>query len=396
MARSSKLARGVAVAVVTAVVACGSSASPPFLRDPQGVPDAGVDAPPPSLIGDAGPILRSCGTGPDGGVCACADEPLAIDPPILYFVLDRSGSMSTNGKWATVVSVVEQVALGLGPRIKIGAAVFPDPAVDQCQQGLQVFPVSGGKATAPVQGDGAFGTPGPVLKAFDAALAAISPSGGTPTAATLQALLPQIEGYGGKAYVVLATDGGPNCNDAATCTSATCTLNLEGDNGCKATGPNCCVADGGGSSSDCLDTQPTVDAVTAYAKSSIPVYVVGVPGSEPYATVLDALAIAGGTARGGEPQYYAVSTYDQQALATAMSKIAAKIVGSCTLTLDQVPPVPDQVNVFLDGTAIPQAGADGWTLNGKTVTILGKSCAAILDGSVIDVRVVAGCPTLTH
>jgi len=121
-----------------------------------------------------------------------------------------------------------------------------------------------------------------------------------------------------------------------------------------------------------------------------------VPGSEPYAKLLDQLALAGGTARGSEPQYYAVTTYDQQAFASAMSKIAAKVAGSCTLTLDHVPPLADQINVFLDGTAIAQAGADGWTISGKTVTILGKSCQAILDGDVVDVRVVAGCPTVIH
>jgi hypothetical protein len=39
-------------------------------------------------------------------------------------------------------------------------------------------------------------------------------------------------------------------------------------------------------------------------------------------------------------------------------------------------------------------GTDGWTLDGTTVTILGASCQKILDGDVLDVRVVAGCPTL--
>ena len=105
---------------------------------------------------------------------------------------------------------------------------------------------------------------------------------------------------------------------------------------------------------------------------------------------------ASGTARATEPLYYAVSTADEQALFAAMSQIAAQITGSCTLTLDKAPPDPSLVNVFLNGNAIPQSGPNGWTLSGKTVTILGTSCQAILNGDVLDVRVVAGCPTLTH
>jgi len=66
------------------------------------------------------------------------------------------------------------------------------------------------------------------------------------------------------------------------------------------------------------------------------------------------------------------------------------------LTLDQVPPDPSQLNVFLDGAVLPQAGADGWTLNGTIVTILGSSCDEITAGDVLDVRVEDGCPTVTQ
>jgi hypothetical protein len=61
-----------------------------------------------------------------------------------------------------------------------------------------------------------------------------------------------------------------------------------------------------------------------------------------------------------------------------------------------VPPDPNLVNVFFDGSPLPQSGPDGWTLSGTTVTVLGASCQKILDGDVLDVRVVAGCPTVTR
>ena len=301
--------------------------------------------------------------------------------------------MNDGNKWGTIRGVIGQLATSLGPRAKFGAAVFPDPSQDSCAPGVAVWPSFD---VPPLQGDGTLNTPGPRDLSLMAALARIDANGGTPTAATFSALLPKLERWGGKTYVVLATDGGPNCNASADCESSMCTLNIESDAPCTPAGLDCCAPNGPGGPLACLDAQPTLGAVSAFAAAGIPVYVLGVPGSEPYATLLDALATAGGTARGSEPQYYAVSTFDEQALATAMAKIAAKITGSCTLTLDAVPPVPDDVNVFLNGTAIAQAGPDGWTLAGQVVTILGTSCQAIMNGDVLDVRVVAGCPTVTH
>lgn len=385
--RASFLPGVLAGAVV--LVACGSPSLPPVLGgtygDDASASDAGA-----SLVGDASPVIMDCGVGPDGGVCACADEPLAIDPPTLYFVLDRSGSMTELNKWNTVRSVLETVALQLGGRAAFGAAVFPDPAADGCSVGRQIF--------APSVGDALNLVPGPVDRALFYTLGHIAANGGTPTAATLKRLLPTLESNKGKTYVVLATDGGPNCDANTACSAAMCTLNIEGQNGCTPTGTDCCSPQAmtGSPQLACLDAQPTLDAVSAIAAAGIPVYVVGVPGSEPYANLLDQLATAGGTARPSEPLYYAVSSADEQALFSAMSKIAAQITGSCTLTLDNAPPDPTLVNVFLDGSAISQSGPNGWTLSGNTVTILGTSCQAIQSGDVLDVRVVAGCPTVTQ
>ena len=37
---------------------------------------------------------------------------------------------------------------------------------------------------------------------------------------------------------------------------------------------------------------------------------------------------------------------------------------------------------------------DGWTYASQTVTLEGASCQKVLEGEVLDVRVVAGCPTI--
>ena len=368
---------------------CGETGYPSTLGDshPGGEGGASGDGGA-QQFGDGSLLEKSCGVGPDGGVCACADETLVGDPPTLYFVLDRSGSMNDSNKWVTVQITLEKVMIALGPRAKVGAAVFPDPAQDSCSPGREVFP--------PTRGDAPAGTAGPTEVGFLELLGRFSANGGTPTAATLEALAPHIEAIPGKTYVILATDGGPNCDATASCTSEMCTYNIENVPGCPPNGmPDCCDPTTGGQPLDCLDAQPTIDAVAALALAGIPVYVVGVPGSAPYASLLDQLATAGGTARATEPLYYAVDTADQAALYAAMSKIAAKIAGSCILTLDQVPPDPALLNVFLDGKVLPQQGPDGWTLNGTLVTILGASCDAITAGDVLDVRVEAGCPTVT-
>jgi hypothetical protein len=370
-------------------VACGNGSRPPLLGDTT-LDDGGAvgDDAGPVLVSDGSILEKNCGVGPDGGVCACADEALLGDPPTLYFVLDRSGSMNGSNKWSTIQIALEKIVIALGPRAQVGAAVFPDPAQDQCAPGVEVF--------ASRRGDAPAGTPGPTELALLQTLGHIAASGGTPTAATLQKLAPTLQAIPGKTFVILATDGGPNCDASATCTAATCTANIENTPGCPPGGPTCCTDPTTGGPLSCLDSQPTIDAVTALAKAGIPVYVVGVPGSQPYADLLDQLATAGGTARGSEPQYYAVDTADQAAFYSAMSKVAAKIAGSCILTLNQVPPDPSLINVFLDGTVLPQSGPDGWTLNGTIVTLLGASCQAVQNGDVIDVRVVAGCPTVTQ
>jgi hypothetical protein len=194
--------------------------------------------------------------------------------------------------------------------------------------------------------------------------------------------------------VVLATDGGPNCNPMAACSVDQCQPNIEGIAGCTPTGRNCCM---GINNLACNDGEPTKTAVAAIAAKGIPVYVVGVPGSAPYAQLLSELAQVGGTARAsdagpGSTQYYDVNSTDQAAFEGALRNVAAKATGSCTMQLNAAPTDPNLVNVFLNEKPLAQDG--NWTLTGQTITILDPECQSILNGDVLDVRVVAGCPTV--
>jgi hypothetical protein len=362
---------------------CGAVDRPASLGDT--IASGGSGSSPPLNVGTT-TYEPMCNLGPEGGVCACADEALAGDVPTIYFVLDRSGSMAEMNKWSNVQIALDQLVIALGPRAAIGAAVFPSPSGQDCSAGVEVF--------SPTRGNSPAGKAGATEAVLITVLSRIPAAGGTPTAATLVSLLPRLASLPGKTYVILATDGGPNCDEAASCAADMCTSNIDNVGGCPPGGPpNCCTGDATASVA-CLDAQPTIDAVQQIAAAGIPVYVVGVPGSAPYADLLDTLARTGGTARASEPQYYAIDTADQSALLSSLSGIAAEITGTCTLELDAVPPDPQLVNVFLDEHVLPQDGPDGWTIDGTTVTITGASCQTILQGGVLDVRVVAGCPTV--
>lgn len=297
--------------------------------------------------------------------------------------------MAEGNKWSTIINVLGQLVVDLGPRVKIGAAVFPNTRtnLDECGPGLEVF--------APTQGDTPPGWLGPTGVALLTTLGHLSPFGATPTAVTLKALQPQLQALPGKTYVVLATDGGPNCNPTAACAGDQCQPNIESIAGCAPTGPNCCT---GVNNLACNDGEPTKSAVAAITASGIPVYVVGVPGSAPYARLLNELAQAGGTARtpdagAGTTQYYDVNSTDQTAFEAALRNVAARVTGSCTMQLNTAPTDPGLVNVFLNEKPLAQDG--NWTLTGQTVTIVDpKTCQSILNGDVLDVRVVVGCPTV--
>jgi hypothetical protein len=393
---------------------CGSD-QPPNLGDTFGL-DVDSGAQSDAALQFAATPVPTCNLGPEGGVCECVDQPLAIDAPNIYFVLDRSGSMADSGipgnpdvgpsKWETVRTVLGQLVVQLGPRGIFGVTVFPSPFTNGCDPGIEIF--------APQQGDAPAGIPGPTEAALITALARVSPNGGTPTAATFTSIAPHLQSLPGKTYVIFATDGGPNCNPAVNCSADLCQLNMESAPGCPLdAAPNCCTptqtsgtptcsGPDPSNACSCEDTAATVAAVQAVAASGIPVYVVGVPASEPYADVLNQLAYAGGTAQetdgGGAAStaYYAVTGADTASLESALFAIAGKITGTCTFDLGSTPTDPTLVNVFFDGSPLAQMGPDGWTLSGATVTVLGASCQQILSGAVLDVRVVAGCPTVEH
>jgi hypothetical protein len=138
-----------------------------------------------------------------------------------------------------------------------------------------------------------------------------------------------------------------------------------------------------------------VQAVAELEAMGISTYVLGITGSAPYASVLDAAAKAGGTARASEPLYYRTDSADTGTLGAALAEIAARSLASCTFTLTELPADPGEVNVAIGASIVHQRGPDGWTLQGAQLTLEGAACRAIHSESPAPpISVTQGCPTV--
>ena len=327
--------------------------------------------------------------GSDSGVCGgdlVEAQPRQVH---LIVVLDRSESMLKSWGEPTRWSVM---------RDALGAAL--DTVKDQMSIGLQLFPVDshcGTSSETELTVGVAAGTS--TVPMIEAALGAAEPGGATPTADALERALAYFSTGAGKdlegdKYVLLATDGGPNCNQTPemSCAETTCTTNMDQD--CPAGVPNCCV---GAASDACLDDQRSIGRVEALQTAGISTFVVGIPGTAAYGAVLDALAVAGGTAVGqSSPRYFEVA--DASALAATLSGITRTLVRTCHFALTSVPPDRSKVNVFIDGEVLPKLGDDGWDFdnatNPPTIVIKGQTCSEVESRGAESVQIEFGCPTV--
>jgi len=232
-----------------------------------------------------------------------------------------------------------------------------------------------------------------------AALDAAAPGGGTPTAAALDAALFYFTNGAGKdlhgdRFVLLATDGGPNCGDSSTtCDAEHCTPNLDGL--CPAAEGNCCRGEG----SYCLDDAAVVEKIRALAEVSVPTFVIGIPGTESYADYLNAFATAGGVPNPKKhPAYYAVSAAGGvDGLTRTFRDITTHLVRSCEVDLGAVAPDKRLVNVAVDCDIVPSEDGAGWSIADDaptTLVLAGDTCERVEREGARRIDVVYGCPTL--
>lgn len=280
-------------------------------------------------VGDAGAIGKQdagAGSNQDGGVAHHGGDAGTK----LMLVLDKSGSMKTlsssdttwgcavdangNGydpagdcKWNILKDLLTKTSgfLDQTTSARVGMAVFSDPntPADFCAPGVVEVPIPS--------------TAGAAASSIKAKLGGYTPAGGTPSAATLRNLasdpsLTSAEPTNN--YVLLVTDGMPNCNSALS--TAECTACTNGGDPTKYCGDV----------RNCLDSVALVGAVEALKAKGVDTFVVGFGSafSQEAKKVLDDAAVAGGQAQAGQPTKFYLAT-DSASLKAALDQIKARL-----------------------------------------------------------------------
>ncbi|MBN1612735.1 MAG: VWA domain-containing protein [Polyangiaceae bacterium] len=348
--------------------------------------------------------------------CFDGTKPSKAIPVNMLLVIDKSGSMMSEDtydqpKWQALTSALTDALTAdtmiKNPNMSVGLLLFPGEQVtedsapeDSCDLPKETVNVEIGPASDTVDS---------IIETLED----IRPGGSTPTADALNAALTYFEGgegslLKGDKYVLLATDGGPNCNDALDCDNDECTIALDG----LCTSSDCCAND----PLWCVDWKETKNKIAALKKAGVKTIVVGIPGSEAYTGWLNDFADAGGavapTATDDDgAHYYEVSASGGiDALTKTFEDITVSLVRSCRIQLDYTPASTSEwlVNVALDCKVVPQggeeldgaAGAGGdvnWEIDRSTdpptIELLGDYCEKVQRG-VERIDIIIGCPPL--
>lgn len=304
-----------------------------------------------------GPRSDAGTLGPDAAVtCGSVVELLQPIPPDILLVLDKSGSMNNtpdnqscpggcgaSSKWAQVTTAIERV-VGTTSSVNWGLKLFATPS-DGCavDNGVEV-PVGHSNAAT-----------------INAAIAHAQLGSRTPTrfaesigAAYLSTLTDERP-----KYLLLATDGLPNCDPADPTTKAD-------------------------------DSAGAEQAVANALAAGFPTFVIGIGNTMAEAT-LNKLAVEGGVPRTGSgTSFYQVG--DTNELVAAFGKILGSV--SCVFDLpdppSSVPSTPD-IAVLVNGLVFPRdpGQVNGWDYTSGTmqIQIFGPTCDALMAAKVGTVAV---------
>jgi len=188
------------------------------------------------------------------------------------------------------------------------------------------------------------------VAALVSGLESLMPTGATPTADaidTASSALFSVRAASSARALVLATDGGPDCNGALDPATCTCASAMPGRGG------RCMRAE------LCLDDVRTIDRIAAAEARGLPTYVIGIADDVIGTDVLDRMAVAGGRPLvGGAQSYYAArSSADLESALTAIRDQVAL----CTYLTTSVPDASGSITVRVGDTTIDQDATNGWT-----------------------------------
>jgi hypothetical protein len=293
---------------------------------------------------------------PAGPLCGNTKHTLAKATAQVLLVLDRSSSMTEpiippTSKWDDAKDAVEGV-MAANPDIAWGLKLFPTGTPDVDNEGKECD-VSGTVEVPP-----GFGTPA----AIAAAMARSGPPdvSGTPTerAVTVAASSLKASTIPLPRYILLVTDGVPNC---------------PGDE---------------------VGFDNTIKALEAAAAAGLPTFVIGIWDSDIDSIAkLDKMAVAGGKPRAGMRKYYAANNRGQLDASLAAITLA---ITNCVFPLAAPPLDQNFVGVTVDGQLIARdpTHTEGWdyVMNGKGVEIFGSACTDLKNGTALSIGVHYGCP----
>jgi hypothetical protein len=374
--------------VVLAAVAlgCSEAGRPPvlgsFTPDVPGIDTATEDIPVHQQP-DAVPLR------PVDAYCGGVAVSLTRRSANVILLIDRSGSMeqrTSDGmvKWTALREALQTVLPDFSDSIAVGLTFFPS----------DMGPFDGGvgsNASCEVPTTLAFEPRIRQSAAVLDRLSRTSPNGSTPTAASLRLAYNWYQRAAdlvGDRYLILATDGAPNCDPAADVRTCRCTS--------LSTGPadaGMCVAR---TAVSCLDQAGVIAQLEALARVGVHTFVLGLNGVQDFADVLNAMADAGGRGRPGSPtRYYSAATASE---ITRQLQGISEVVADCTLRVMSPPPDPALVDVRLDGRSLyhDTRRANGWDWGDgshQQIVFYGQACTDVrmaTGGS----RLVAafGCP----
>jgi hypothetical protein len=323
------------VALAFALAGCLGSAP---VEDHGPVATAGPDMLEPPL-----PVTGADGGTDDGGVCGAMEFALQRIPPNVMLVIDRSGSMgqsigggSATTKWTDLKNAVSSLVTNYDSEMRLGAAIFSSDG--NCAASNIDVPLAAAAG-----------------QTVETKLAAQGPGGNTPTAFALDTVIGKglLNDATRANYVVLATDGEPNCGD--------------------------------------IDVAKRI--TTLYNQTpSVKTFVIGIgDGTASDPTTLNSWADAGHTARTGTTHYYQTSS--PQDLKAAFDAIVGGIV-SCDFKMMQSAPDPSLIRVTENGSVLSPSPTNGYTFDPSTntVTLHGAACDMLKSNASTKVGVLYGCP----